>query len=132
MPAPKPQQPHGLIEYLVSGTKDSDSRATALERDNNYSPWVTATLLNSYAAPAAPMIGARYRWDYKAGALEFGGHIDTSGATTDTVAFVLMQPFRPDHDISFITDIYNGATFSIARCFINSVNGEVTLSWPAV
>jgi len=101
-----------------------------LDKRNLTGPWITPTLLNSYVAPPSPMIKAQYRT--VGDSLEFRGHIDATAATTGTVAFIILEPLWPTHDISFLTDIYNGAAFGVSRCFINSVNGEVKLSWPAV
>jgi len=132
MPAPDKQPSTDFVPWLAESTHGNSKGIAGLQQDPTVTGWIEPTLGTGYAAPAAPMAGVRYRMHTKTSSLEFGGHIDVSGATTGTVAFTLIQPFWPEYDISFITDIYDGAAFGVARVFINSVNGEVTLSWPAV
>jgi len=132
MPTPDNQPSNDFIPWLTETSRNASKGVQSLDNDPTVTGWIEPTLLNSYAAPSAPMTRVRYRLHRKHNSLEFAGHIDASAATTNTVAFVLIQPFWPEYDISFLTDIYNGVTFSTARCFINSVNGNVTLSWPAV
>jgi hypothetical protein len=65
------------------------------------------------------------------GKLKFVGHIDASAASSGTVAFTLPDIFVPDHDDSWVTDVWDGTTFSLARVWIDSASGDVTITWPA-
>ena len=131
MPLPKHSEPDGLVEYLVKGTKSNDSRATNLEKDNHYGPWIDPVLLNSFSAPVAPQRSVQYRWNYKAGKPDFRGHLNSYGAVTGTIAFYIDDAYPLEHDISFVTDIRTGAsTYQTARVYINSSGGAVTIVWP--
>lgn len=74
------------------------------------------------------------------GSLEFKGHLDASGAVTDTVAVTLPGAnagevdFRPASSQYWFTTIIEagGTQFTLALVFIDSTTGEVTISWPAV
>lgn len=132
MPASDKQPSNDFIPWLTERSQTAARGVHSLSNDPSVTGWIEPTLLNSYVDPPAPMTTMRYRLHRLTNSLEFAGHIDATGATTDTVAFILIQPYWPEYDISFLTDIYDGAAFSVARCFIDSANGEVTLSWPAV
>ena len=62
--------------------------------------------------------------------LEFQGHLDPSGATSGTVAFTLPPYWRPERDVSWLTDVYDGVTATIARVSIDHTTGEVTVVFP--
>ena len=132
MPASDKQPSNDFIPWLTETSQSAHKGVRSLDNDPTATGWIEPTLLNSFVAPAAPMTRVRYRLHRRTNSLEFAGHIDATAATINTVAFILIQPYWPDYDISFLTDIYNGAAFGVSRCFINSVNGEVKLSWPAV
>lgn len=70
------------------------------------------------------------------GSLEFKGHLDSSGASSDTVAVTLPGAvvgevdFRPANDQFFITTLWDGSGFIPAAVYIDSDTGEVTISFP--
>lgn len=65
------------------------------------------------------------------GALEWKGHVDVSGATSPATLCTLPVKWRPDHDVSWPTDLLDGANFTIGRVQIDASTGDVTLIWPA-
>lgn len=134
MPGVDKPKPHGLIEYLVYGTKDADKRNNALEVDRQTGPWVPATIINGYAAPDPPMQSVKYRLDMKTDSLEFSGHLDVGSASSGDIAFYLMRPFWRGYDITFLTDVYDasGPAFNVARVSISSVDGAVSVEWPVI
>ena len=126
MPAPNPQEPQGLIEYLVHGTKQSDHRATQIENDNHYGPWIDPELLNGYLAVDAPKRTVQYRWNYKAGKPDFRGHVDGRGTISGDVIFYLDASIVLDHDITFITEIsISDANFSWFKILVSSSDNSV-------
>jgi len=132
MPTPDKQPSNDFIPWLTERSQTAARGVQSLDNDPTTTGWIEPTLLNSFVAPAAPKTRIRYRLHGRTNSLEFAGHIDVSAATTNTVAFVLIQPFWPEYDISFLTDMSTGATtFAVSRVFISSINGNVTLSWPA-
>ena len=131
MPAPDKQPSNDFIPWLTERSQTAARGVQSLDNDPTATGWIEPTLLNSFVAPPAPMTRVRYRLHRRMNDLEFAGHIDATGATSNTVAFIIIQPFWPEYTISFLTDIYDGAAFGVARCSISSVNGEVTLIWPA-
>lgn len=72
------------------------------------------------------------------GSLEFRGHLDSSGASSGTVAFTLpganageVDFFEDlDGDQFFLTVVYDGATAQPAMVFISSTTGDVTITFP--
>ena len=132
MPDPNKKLSTDFLPWLAESANENMRGVGKLRSDMGVTGFIEPTLLNGYAAPGGSMSSVQYRLWTKTNSLEFGGHIDASGATSGTVAFILIRPFWPPYDISFLTDIYDGVNFSIARCFINSTNGEVSLQWPAV
>ena len=131
MPAPNPQHPSGLVEYLVNSAKSSEQRTTHIENDNHYGPWIDPVLVNGYAEVAAPQRTVQYRWNYKAGKLDFRGHLSTDIAVSPSIAFYIDPAINLEHDYSFITDIRTGSsTYQTARVYINSSGGAVTIRWP--
>jgi hypothetical protein len=92
-------------------------------------------LQNSFAQPAPPLEKFAFRL-HADGSLEFTGHLDVSGATSGTVAFTLPGAnageidFRPSNDQFFTTVVYDGATPRHAMVKLDSVTGDVTLTWP--
>ena len=125
--------PPGLVEYLVHGNKSADKRLHAQESSRDVTAWITPTLINSFAAPPAPMTPVAYRFHMKTSSLEFRGHIDASSTQSNGIAFHIVEPFWPSHDLSYITDVQTAisGTFNSCRVRISSVDGAVTLTWPA-
>lgn len=132
MPSNYPPNSPDFIHWLTQRSKRANEKADYLKNQPHFSPWITPTLLNGFIAPGGSKQSVKYRLHFKGDALEFAGHIDATNAVSNTVAFTLIQLFWPTADISFITDIETGtATFSTCRVYISSVNGNVTLTWPA-
>lgn len=74
-------------------------------------------------------VGFRHGID---GETEFIGVVDTTAATSGTVAFTLPLPWHPTNgrSYSFITDLdLGGGQFNAARVFVDT-NGEVTIYFP--
>lgn len=72
-------------------------------------------------------------WGYRIcdGGLEFKGHLmpGTSGSTAFTFSYqYLIFP----GDVSFLTDIVNGGSFSVARIAISMSTGALVVTFPAV
>lgn len=65
------------------------------------------------------------------GNLEWRGHVDVSGASSPATLCTLPSEWRPGNDVSWLTDIYDGSGFQIARVSIDASTGVVTLTWPA-
>jgi hypothetical protein len=73
------------------------------------------------------------------GALEFKGHLDSSGASSGTVAFTLPSEWRPTDengdpkDVSWLTDVFDsgGGSFVVGRVGVDATTGEVTITFPA-
>ncbi len=64
------------------------------------------------------------------GLCEFTGVVDSSGATSGTVAFTLPVPWRPFVEFSFITDLDLGAgDFDAARVVVQT-DGDVVIYFP--
>jgi hypothetical protein len=98
-------------------------------------------LQNSWQQPSPPLQKFAFRL-HRDGSLEFRGHLDASGgATSGTVAVTLPGTADPDTEPNFVPseDQYfhtaittdDGSTFQIALVFLDSSNGEVTITWPA-
>ncbi len=82
---------------------------------------------NGWASLGTSYVGFRHGLD---GETEFTGTLDTTGATTGTVAFTLPVPYRPLQDFSFLTDLDLGSgSFSAARVLVES-SGDVTVYFP--
>jgi hypothetical protein len=101
-----------------------------------------------YTSPSSPPYqdGVTYAgapYDYPAfrhgvdGMLEWKGHADVSGATSPAVMCTLPSEWRPTNefqaamDVSWPTDLWDGAAFVVARVQIDGTTGDVTLVWPA-
>lgn len=82
----------------------------------------------TYAGPPFAYPAFRHGLD---GNLEFRGHVDVSGATSPATLCTLPGEWRPDHDVSWPTDLVDGASFVIARVSVDASTGVVTLTWPA-
>jgi len=133
MPAPNPQEPDGLVEYLIHGTKHSRKRVEVIEGDNHYGPWIDPELLNGFAAVDPPLKTVQYRYNYKSGSLNFRGHINAENGYPATVAFYIDEVYWPSHDKSYLTDIQTDllGNFNSCRVMISSVDGSIILRWPA-
>lgn len=84
--------------------------------------WIAATLLPDWTGEAY------YR--HVVGATELRGSI--SGGASGTVAFILPVGFRPDFDVSYVTDMAStGGSFAVARIAVTAATGEVTVYFPA-
>lgn len=98
---------------------------------NHLGVWINATLINGFVAAGAPYGVIQYRKFFNDG-IEFRGHLSVAGASSNTVAFILVRSHWPINDVSFITDMVTGvSSFSLARVIIKSSDGTVTLIWPA-
>jgi hypothetical protein len=62
--------------------------------------------------------------------LDFTGHLDSSGASSGTVAFTLPARYRLSADKFFLTVVYDGADPVPAMVFLDSSTGEVTITFP--
>lgn len=82
----------------------------------------------TYAGPPYAFPAFRHGLD---GNLEFRGHVDISGASSPATLCTLPSEWRPEHDVSWITDLVDGASFVLARVAVDSSTGVVTLTWPA-
>lgn len=82
----------------------------------------------TYAGPPYDYPAFRHGLD---GALEWKGHVDVSGASSPAVLCTLPGEWRPDFDVSWPTDVWDGAAFVIGRVGIDASTGDVTLVWPA-
>lgn len=101
----------------------------------------TPPLENNWAQPSPPLEKFAFRL-HMDGSLEFKGHLDASGgAVSGTVAVTLPGPDPTSVNPSYWlpNDQYwhttitedDGVTFSLALVFMDSTNGEVTITWPA-
>lgn len=93
------------------------------------------TLQNSWAQASAPLETFAFRL-HSDGSLEFKGHLDSSGASSGTVAVTLPGAntgdieFRPAHDQFFVSAIYDGATPQSALVYLDATTGDVTITFP--
>ncbi len=132
MPNPNKKMSTEFLPWLAESAHANARGVKKQHDDMGVTGYIEPALLNSYADPPSPMTTLKYRLWTRQDNLEFIGHLDANAATSGTVAFVLIEPFWRSYDISFLTDIYDGANFAVARCFIDSTNGEVSYVWPAV
>jgi len=130
MTIPPKQPPNAIMPWMIGSTNEHEKDISYLLNESHVSEWISPEILNSYEAPPAPMGGVRYRYNFKSNSVEFAGHLKVTNATTGTAAFVIVQPFWPSYDISFITDVSAGSTFYIARIYIIAATGEVIVFWP--
>lgn len=84
--------------------------------------WRPATLSVGWTGEAF----YRNMWD---GVPELRGSISDGGS--GTVAFVLPEGFRPDFDVSYVTDMAADDSFVVARVAVTAATGEVTVYFPA-
>lgn len=126
----EPNEPD-YVAWLQKQASKGKRQADFMRNQPAFGPWVPTTLINGFTAPPAPYRQVQYRWDYKKDDLDWRGHITIGAGVSGTVAFVLIQPFWPDYDDSFVTDIFDGVDHSTVRVGISSTNGNVTLVWPA-
>lgn len=97
------------------------------------------TLVNGWAQPASvdniQFFAFRLHVD---GSLEFRGHLDSSGASSGTIAFTLPGANAGevdfledlDGDQFFLTVIYDGVTPETAMIYIEAATGDVTITFP--
>ena len=133
MPASDKQPSTDFVPWLAEHTHGNARGVTGLQQDPTVTGWIEPSLINGYASPGAPMTPVAYRLHTKTQALEFRGHIDAANATSGEIAFYIIQPFWHPHDISYLTDIQTDllGSFNSCRVHISSVDGAVTLTWPA-
>lgn len=126
----KPQSPDVFDELYRRGDVHSQ-KILALERRKHLGVWINPDFLNGWNNAGGTYHLLQYRKVF-GDSLEFRGTIQ--GGASGTVVFILLESHRPLADISFLTDIFDIVTntFQIARVFINSVNGEITVSWATV
>ncbi len=95
--------------------------------DPPYTSWQSPPWQNGWTWVDPLYVAFRHGLD---GLTEFTGVVDTTGATTGTVAFTLPVAYRGNTPFSFITDLDLGSgTFSAARVSV-ATNGEVTIYFP--
>jgi hypothetical protein len=82
----------------------------------------------TYAGPPYAYPAFRHGLD---GNLEWRGHVDVSGASSPATLCTLPAEWRPDNDVSWPTDLWDGSAFTIGRVSIVASTGVVTLTWPA-
>jgi hypothetical protein len=129
MPLPKSQKPDGLVEYLVRGTKHNDNRTTDIEKDNHYGPWIDPDLLNDWGPANPPRRTVQYRYNYKAGKLEFRGHVDASNAVSNTTVFTVDDAYIPNITVDTVTHILIGQVYTEAHVIVHAVTGNVVIQW---
>ena len=89
--------------------------------------WQSPPWQNGWSWLGTSYVGFRHGLD---GDTEFTGTVDTTGATSGTVAFTLPSPWWPVSAYSFITDLdLGGGLFSAARVAV-ATNGQVTIYFP--
>ena len=92
-------------------------------------------LENGWAQPDAPLERFAFRL-HSDGSLEFKGHLDSTGASSGSIAVTLPganageHNYIPAKDQFFITVIYDGSTPQNAMVYIDSTTGEVTITFP--
>ena len=95
-------------------------------------------LMNGWAQPDDPLQKFAFRL-HSDGSLEFRGHLDSSGASSGTVAVILpgVNPGEVDflaslpHDQFFVTAIFDdGGTPRAAVIYIDATTYEVTITFP--
>ena len=62
--------------------------------------------------------------------LDFKGHLDISGATSPAIACVIPVVYRLYKDAFDTTVVYDGAAGVPGMWYLDSVTGELTLTWP--
>lgn len=97
--------------------------------------WNTPDLSGGDFSQPDPPLGEHQFRLHMDGALEFKGHLvpGTSGTVAYTLpgAITVEPDYRPGHDVSFLTDLAaSPTTFTIARVYIDSVTGDVTIFFP--
>jgi hypothetical protein len=130
-----------MTKPIIEPTRDTRIRqnewqGSDLKRRPLAGRWTDPEFENGWDNAGAPYGDFMYRW-HADGSLEFKGHV--MPGTSGTVVFTLpdgtggtTEPdYRPDHDVSFLTDIVNGTSFEIARVYIDASTGEVTITYPA-
>ncbi len=134
-----PNQSRGTIEEMRRMTSVLASRVVRLEqqlgRRQVHSQWYSPVWQNGFVSAVAPLDEFAYRV-YTGGVPEFKGHINTAGGTSGAVAFTL--PLGPS-DVTMPRNVYfhtiitddDGSSFQLARVFIESTTGGVTITWPA-
>lgn len=106
---------HGPEPWVYIGTHPTDLFTTF------YSPpWQ-----NSWTHALGTYDRVAFRWDehYR---LEFKGH--ATGGASGTVAFTLPANWRPDKDLSFLTDVVTGGVPKAAQIFVTALTGAVKIT----
>lgn len=62
--------------------------------------------------------------------LDFKGHLDVSAAASPAVACVIPEMYLPDEDVFDTTVVFDGSTGVPGMWYLDSVSGELTLTWP--
>jgi hypothetical protein len=112
-----------------SVVRNHDKRISILEAvPGGASPcgdWVEPTLLNSWTNAGAPYDDIAYRI-CEGNTLEFKGHI--TGGVSGSIAFILDVDYRPEADLSTVTDRVTGGTPGIAQIYVTASTGAVTVT----
>lgn len=112
----KPQLP-GFWLYVSGGTGATSAFET----------WQSVPFQNSWDFVSGSDVAFRHGLD---GETEYKGVLDSTAATSGTVAFTLPLPWRPVIAYSFITDMdLGGGDFDGARVVVN-LAGEVRVYFP--
>ncbi len=80
---------------------------------------------NSWDHSGSPFAPVGFRFGVH-GELEFKGHAE--GGTSGAVAFTLPAEYRPDQDVSFLTDVATGGIPTTAQIYITASSGDVTIT----
>lgn len=118
-----------IVTWLATGHKQNARAIEEIRKHTFKGPWIKAVPENGWTFAGGTYEDVYYRY-YGFEALEFKGHWMTTGAS-DTVAFTIIEPFWLPFDKSMINDVVTGTGFSTCRYFISSVDGTVTITYPA-
>ena len=125
-----------VVDEIFRRLAMQNRRITELEhmlyKRHNYTHWLLPDLINGWAQPADTIDQFAYRLT---GSIpDFKGHLDGSSAISPSVAFNIA--LDPDEmtlpgDIYFHTIVTDGVDFQSAMVFINSLTGDVRITFPA-
>lgn len=116
----KPNMPGPYI-YVGDFVADGDPG-----NDPPYASWQSPPWQNGWTYLGTDYVAFRHGLD---GLTEFKGTVDSTGATTGTVAFTMPTAFSAE-PFSFLTDLDLGTgSFNAARVVV-AANGEVTIYFP--
>jgi len=146
MPAmgePTPESATRKIEFDVKDNRNQPYATEWLEPDSAEPDQVdTPPLENGWAQPspgAGPTGNDLEKFAFRLhsdGSLEFMGHLDSAGASTDTVAVTLpgANAGEPNYlfgdDQFWDTVIYDGSDAQNALVYVDKTTGEVTITFP--